>query len=413
MDDYKGIYYKETKEQKYYEGGAHFPYKVLFNILLDLGGIVSHDEYNYNYSTNEQNLLLLKEKEERIRNKYKTRNFDQHDSNYKNNPNTLIKYSSQNILNNKENDKKNYVSRNVKNSSYNNNIYLSKRNYGTSINIHLSKKNTDNHLLQILLNKKAKEKQNEEKNNDESSNDNRYSIINFYRNIHLRNRSQLSNNISNTKIIKINKNDKLVENSKNDFKDYIRKKINIIKSFETNKRSLEINGNNKEVNNEKEIMNNNNKNISEIQNNSRVEPFLSYFDNISKKSRNIVNNNLIEYNNTCENNKHLGNNNTLFKTSNNNIKQENKINKGFIFKLTKDKNNLSNRFRNSIFQTNIINNKEINIQPKNFILQKYKKKKINQICCFNHDNGKTKSGNNIFAKNINKINIIHSKGIIQ
>ena len=413
MDDYKGIYYKETKEQKYYEGGAHFPYKVLFNILLDLGGIVSHDEYNYNYSTNEQNLLLLKEKEERIRNKYKTRNFDQHDSNYKNNPNTLIKYSSQNILNNKENDKKNYVSRNVKNSSYNNNIYLSKRNYGTSINIHLSKKNTDNHLLQILLNKKAKEKQNEEKNNDESSNDNRYSIINFYRNIHLRNRSQLSNNISNTKIIKINKNDKLVENSKNDFKDYIRKKINIIKSFETNKRSLEINGNNKEVNNEKEIINNNNKNISEIQNNSRVEPFLSYFDNISKKSRNIVNNNLIEYNNTCENNKHLGNNNTLFKTSNNNIKQENKINKGFIFKLTKDKNNLSNRFRNSIFQTNIINNKEINIQPKNFILQKYKKKKINQICCFNHDNGKTKSGNNIFAKNINKINIIHSKGIIQ
>jgi len=413
MDNFKGIYYKETKEQKYYEGGAHFPYKVLFNILLDLGGIVSHDEYNYNYSTNEQNLLLLKEKEERIRNKYKTRNFDQHDSNYKNNPNTLIKYSSQNILNNKENDKKNYISRNVKNSLYNNNIHLSKRNYGTSINIHLSKKNTDNHLLQILLNKKAKEKQNEEKNNDESSNDNRYSIINFYRNIHLRNRSQLSNNISNTKIIKINRNDKLVENSKNDFKDYIRKKINIIKSFKTDKRSLEINGNNKEVNNEKEIMNNNNKNIPEIQNNSQVKPFLSYFDNISKKSRNIVNNNLIEYNNTCENNKNLGNNNTLFKTSNNNIKQENEINKGFIFKLTKDKNNIGNRFRNSLFQTNIINNKEINIQPKNFILQKYKKKKINQICCFNHDNGKTKSGNNIFAKNINKINIIHSKDVIQ
>ena len=252
-----------------------------------------------------------------------------------------------------------------------------------------------------------------QKNNDESSNDNRYSIINFYRNIHLRNRSQLSNNISNTKIIKINRNDKLVENSKNDFKDYIRKKINIIKSFETNKRSLEINGNNKEVNDEKKIMNNNNKNISEIQNNSQVKPFLSYFDNISKKSRNIVNNNLIEYNNTCENNKNLGNNNTLFKTSNNNIKQENEINKGFIFKLTKDKNNIANRFRNRIFQTNIINNKEINIQPKNFILQKYKKKKINQICCFNHDNRKTKSGNNIFAKNINKINIIHSKGIIQ
>ena len=413
MDNYKGIYYKETKEQKYYEGGAHFPYKVLYNILLDLGGIVSHDEYNKNYSTDEQNLLLLKEKEERIRNKYKTRNFEQHDSNYKNNPNTLIKYSSQNKIHNKENDKKNYVSRNVKSSLYNNNIYLSKKNYGTSINIHLSKKNTDNHLLQILLNKKAKEKLNEEKNNDESSNDNRYSIINFYKNIRLRNRSQLSNNISNTKIIKINKNDKLVENSRNDFREYIRKKINIIKSFKTDKRSLEINGKNKEVNDNKEIMNNNYKNVSGIQNNSQVKPFLSYFDNISKKSRNIVNNNLIEYNNTCENNKNLANNSNLFKTSNNNIKQEKEINKGFIFNLSKDKNNISNRFRNAIFQTNIINNKEINIKPKNFMLQKYKKKKINQICCFNHDNGKTKSGNKIFAKNINKINIIHSKGVIQ
>ena len=36
MDDYKGLYYKETKEQKLYEGGAHFPYKELYEILIYL-----------------------------------------------------------------------------------------------------------------------------------------------------------------------------------------------------------------------------------------------------------------------------------------------------------------------------------------------------------------------------------------
>ena len=36
MDDYKGLYYKETKEQKFYEGGAHFSYEELYQILLYL-----------------------------------------------------------------------------------------------------------------------------------------------------------------------------------------------------------------------------------------------------------------------------------------------------------------------------------------------------------------------------------------
>ena len=407
MENYKGIYYKETKEQKYYEGGAHFPYKVLFNILLDMGGIVLQDEYNDNYNINSQNILLLKEIGEKNKIKYKTRNLERHDKIYKNNPNTLIKYSSQNIINNKENDKKNYLSRNVNNSLYNNNVYLNKKNYGTLINIHQSKKNNDN-----LLYKKSKEKQNEEKNNDGSSNDNRYSIINFYKNIHFRNRSQLSNNIDNSKITRINKNDKLVENSKNDFRDYIRKKINIIKTFKTDKRSFEINGNNKDINDEKEIMNNSNNFISEMQNKSKEKPFLSYYENISKKSRNIINNNLIEYNNIYEN-KNITANDNLFKTSKYYKKQENEINKGFIFNAAKAKNNISNCFRNNIFQTNIIKNKNISIkQNNNFMLQKYKKKKIIRICSFNHENGKAKSGNNIFSKNINKINIYHNKSII-
>ena len=33
MDDYKGIYYSDSIEPKYYEGGAHFKYIELYRIL--------------------------------------------------------------------------------------------------------------------------------------------------------------------------------------------------------------------------------------------------------------------------------------------------------------------------------------------------------------------------------------------
>ena len=36
MEDYKGIYYNDETEQKYYEGGAHFKYKELYKILEEL-----------------------------------------------------------------------------------------------------------------------------------------------------------------------------------------------------------------------------------------------------------------------------------------------------------------------------------------------------------------------------------------
>ena len=36
MEDYKGIYYNDDKEQQYYEGGAHFKYKELYKILEEL-----------------------------------------------------------------------------------------------------------------------------------------------------------------------------------------------------------------------------------------------------------------------------------------------------------------------------------------------------------------------------------------
>ena len=33
MDNYKGLYYKESKEQKFFEAGAHFSYEELYKIL--------------------------------------------------------------------------------------------------------------------------------------------------------------------------------------------------------------------------------------------------------------------------------------------------------------------------------------------------------------------------------------------
>jgi hypothetical protein len=36
MDNYKGLYYKESKEQRFYEGGAHFSFEELYKVLLYL-----------------------------------------------------------------------------------------------------------------------------------------------------------------------------------------------------------------------------------------------------------------------------------------------------------------------------------------------------------------------------------------
>ena len=422
MDNYKGIYYKETKEQRYYEGGAHFPYKVLFNILLNLGGTLSQDEYTNNYNNYDLNDNYNRNSKEKNIFKYKTRNFGVNNNIYRNNPNTMIKYPSQNIMNNKENNKKKFISRNDKNGLYNVNTFLNNnKNYVTSINPQYNKKNIDNHLLQILLNKKEKEKHYEEKNNDENSNDNRYSIMNFYKSTHFRNRSEYYTNFEHDKKIKFN-NENIQENSKNNFLSSIRNKINLIKSYKNDKYPIEINGKNKEKEGKNEIRNKIINNDSEVNAKYKNKPYLSYFENINKKSRNPGNNNVMEYKNTFENNKNdiSGNytkkfeNNYLFKTSDN-YNQENIMNNCIKININKEQKNVSNYYGNNIFKKSNTNKQNINQNQtqNNFGIQKYKRKKINQLCCFNQNNGKAKSGNNIFAKNINKINIIHNRNIIK
>ena len=404
MDNYKGIYYKETKEQRYYEGGAHFPYKVLFNILLNLGGTLSQNEYINNYNNNDDINRDNYIKNSRDKNliKYKTRNIDNNDK-YRNNPNTLIKHSSSKLNNNNENSKQKYISRNDANLIYNNYSYFNNRNYATSSNINHAKKNIDNHLLQILLSKKEKEKNNEQKNNDENNSDNRYSFLQLFKNLHNRKRTEYYTNIEKINKIKINIEEKKQENSKNDFPSNLRNKINIIKSYNKGKYSLEINGKKQKFNEYKEINNKNKDNTSEIKLNPQNNPYLSYFQNITKKSRNLGSNNYIEYKNTFENNKNdlssnytkIYSNNYLFKTSDNNDNNQRNENNNFL------KVNINNGKKNSyIFREKNLNNKEINVEKNqnNFGIQKYKRKKINQLYCFKQSNSKMKSGNNIFCK---------------
>ena len=35
-NDYKGIFYEDNSERKYYEGGAHFSYEALYQILKNI-----------------------------------------------------------------------------------------------------------------------------------------------------------------------------------------------------------------------------------------------------------------------------------------------------------------------------------------------------------------------------------------
>ena len=55
MDNYKGLYYKESKEQKFYEYGAHFSYKELYEILNYLKREQDKNEKTEEIENNAQN----------------------------------------------------------------------------------------------------------------------------------------------------------------------------------------------------------------------------------------------------------------------------------------------------------------------------------------------------------------------
>ena len=58
LNEYKGIFYNENneEEQKFYEGGAHFKYYELYDILEEL---VLKQENDYNTIPNEYNIIKV------------------------------------------------------------------------------------------------------------------------------------------------------------------------------------------------------------------------------------------------------------------------------------------------------------------------------------------------------------------
>ena len=393
MENYKGIYYKDTKEQKYYEGGAHFKYKTLFNALLSLGGLLIEDNKN-NYLINSDkkqqfksnkdiNSLLIKV--EGKQSKYKTRNIGQF--NYLNNPNTQIKQTQNN-----QHHKKNNLSLKDYNNNRNNNFgYFMEKKHSyckraiTSLSINVeNKKIVNNNLIQMLLNKNA------------LKNEVKIDVNNYYsKYMHNRNNSDALTNINNTLFNKIN----IIKKYDTKNKSYIRSiNINNNKIMNKNLCSLEINGQENIKNDKNESINIQKINhpyiygkskIGLSKENSKLNKHLTFYSNKNKKSRNIVNHNNLANNFNNENNKTNDNNNKnkfinnyLFSTYEYNNKKEND-------NLTN--NTISNNIisvNNNIFNSINIKNKEkiLKSYGNNLIMQRYIRKKVNQLCAFNHNN---------------------------
>ena len=157
MENYKGIYYNDSKEKKYFEGGAHFKYDSLFKALLSLGGKLQEEECYDNacfaHINKEEQTPKNKEinyffrKVEKKAPKYKTRNLAEFK--YLNNPNTKILLNTRNIRKKGKlllRNGSNTHSRNVKNNYYfekNNSSYVNK----TTVSNNSINKNINNKLI--------------------------------------------------------------------------------------------------------------------------------------------------------------------------------------------------------------------------------------------------------------------------
>lgn len=468
MENYKGIYYNDSKEKKYFEGGAHFKYDSLFKTLLSLGGKLQEEECYDNpdfiQKDNEEQTQINKDvnylfrKIERKVPKYKTRNLAEFK--YVNNPNTKILLNTKNIRKKGKllvRNGSNTHSRNLKNNYYfekNNSSYINK----TTVSNKSIKNNINNKLINYFLYKKKISKKPEEKNDENINkiniiNTNEQSISNCQKYIHNRNRSDaiininnntLNKNISSKKIesdnklyiknnqneISTNKSNYLIKNNTNNSnKTNIRKNIyNYYNKIDINKFKLENNRKETNENNKncKEDLSSSNIKIPLVYNKSKISILkeklklkgdLSYDKNEFKKSRNIINKNVISYN-TYEANKIINTNyrqkyinNYISSRMENKSKKGNDINNGSYSLNNISNNNLNKTTNNSKYiytYGNIVSGtinvkskqKNFNLNGNNFTIQKYVKKKINQLYVLHQNNGKI--GNLNLSNKINK-----------
>ncbi len=202
--DYKGIYYGESKLQKFFEFGAHFKYSDLYRLLENLGGILPDNKEKpiIRNKSNEsrKNILLISEEQ-----KNQTRNIK--NKIYLNNPNTdnininktinlgkIRKKSGSKNSNNKnlrENSKKmkiNIHSNNLLTKEKEKNNILSTRNTNKHLFIYQIK--TNNEIFSLKTQTNSKINNNNIKFNSLNSPQNKYIKYSKLMNIHSRNKNQ-------------------------------------------------------------------------------------------------------------------------------------------------------------------------------------------------------------------------------
>ena len=425
MRDYKGLYYNESKERKFFEGGAHFRYKDLFKLLVSLGGILTEDnskngttlKNNNVYTTINKNINSITEKEKYKKSRPRTRNIN--NLNFINNPNTKIslnsnmpqKRSNLSINNLNHIRHKNFIIKdlNLFEEKITNNKNYNKNNKTTFFAPNTQRYHNNN-LAKTLLNKKTNKYINEpinSNNNDESKNYN--NLMNYMKYIHSKNKSVTflktdRNNSNNNNIDKLNKikiNKKIIYLDKNNL-------INIKKKIKINTDNIN-NLNSDENEKYRNIFNKKNNclmiyskskiNLSKPRLNTQINNFGHYI----KKSRNIVNKNYLNYLKSLDNNENKIYNNNINYNLFNNIINKDEYNNNDISSTIY----INNKTINSISvdkNTTMYNNKEKPNKNGKKVFQKYVKKKINKFQNFNKTNLTKNNGKKIISRNINSLN---------
>jgi hypothetical protein len=391
MNNYKGVFYKESKEKNYFEGGAHFKYKDLYEVLLLLGGTLptSEKEYSINSINNKKiNSSLNLNKRQSYS---KTRNFNQ----YNILPNTQMTFSinKNNLINNFNNNAMmghNGIAKsrnNVEGYIFNENFRCKNKTHTTIFNYNQKRAIRDS-LIKTFFNKKRNNINNEEKINN--ININNYEFINS--NSHKSLETKRKKNNSRRLAAMNNMNQIYYYNYK--CSDLINNNTNRIFNLKSNNRS--------KINVKKQL------NYFK----DKINIYFPRKDN-EKYSRNTlnINKNMIDYLKTLEFNKDMiykenNNNNFLNHPENNTLNSLKNCSSGINMNNYINKTISRNKYingNNLSLRTNInINEKQLKDSKK--ISQKKIKNNINELFNFNQRINKNIGKKNAISRNINGLN---------
>ena len=359
MEEYKGIYYGDETEQKFYEGGAHFKYSRLYRILEKIAKernakekkqelLYVHKSNNLNKSNN-NNKNIYKKTRNIIDNldinklQYKTinNNYNNINYNFQNNYNIFLS-----INKDSNNDNKNKIGNNL---SMSNHKEIDSRNK-ESFKAFKGRPNT---ILKESLQKPFYTKKNKiiSSSMEQKSNNKIKGPVNLKQSLpeFNPNNAQKINNNSSGKTYKLNCDVNLNDNSNNNI--YSFNKINVNKNSEI--KNLIINSNNNNNNNKCNNINNVGSfgNINNYKNNTHHNISYSNVNKISMKTERI--------HPVWERKKNKQIFENYHETKNINKKQENifkRINCLNSIKISKKTHNIINK--------RIISNKNLEINPK-------------------------------------------------